>query len=123
MVTLIELCRRFRPRVLGSSGPWVLGSSVTASTLAADTLEPHLLVVVVARIAPHHEGAGGAAGFAHEVAFVVKTGVTVRAQTELELLALVSALFFREVDEGNMRRLFVFVVVLGFKHWFVTRCD
>ena len=109
--------RRFRLRVFGSS--------VTAGTLTAGTLEPHLLVVVVARFTPHHEGAGGATGFAHEVAFVAKTGVAVRAQAKLELIALLGALFLREVHVGNVRGLFVLVVlgVLGFKHRFVTACD
>lgn len=81
MVTVIYQAGDF---VLGSSGLRVFGSSVTASTFAADTLEPHLLVVVVARIAPHHEGAGGAAGLAHEVASVAESGVAVRAQAEPE---------------------------------------
>lgn len=100
-----------------------LRSSVATCTLAVETLEPNLLVVVVAGVAPHDEGAGGATGFAHEVAFVAKTGVAVRAQAKLELLALVGALFFREVHEGHMRGLFVVIGILGFKDWFVARCD
>jgi hypothetical protein len=113
--------------VIYQSGDFVFGSSVTAGTLTAGTLEPHLLVVVVARFAPHHEGAGGATGFAHEVAFVAKTGIAVRAQAKLELIALLGALFLREVHVGNVnvRGLFFVVVlgILGFKHRFVTACD
>ena len=70
--------------VIYQAGDFVLGSSVTASTFAADTLEPHFLVVVVARVAPHHKGTGGEAGLAHEVASVAESGVAVRAQAELE---------------------------------------
>jgi hypothetical protein len=101
-------CRRFYLRVFGSS--------VAAS---AASLVSQLLVVVVARVACHHPRAAEAAGLAHELAFVVKTGVTMCAQAKLELSALLVALVFCEVHEGNVLGgvVFVFVgfIVLG-KH-------
>jgi hypothetical protein len=62
-----------------------------------------LLVVLVARVTRHHPGAAEAAGLTHEVAFVVKTGVTVCAQAKLELVALLVALFLGQVHEGDVR--------------------
>ena len=62
-----------------------------------------LLVVLVARVTRHHPGAAEAAGLAHEVAFVVKTGVTVCAQAKLELVALLVAFFLGQVHEGGVR--------------------
>jgi hypothetical protein len=61
-----------------------------------------LLVVVVARVTRHHPGAAEAAGLTHEVAFVVKTGVTVCAQAKLELVALLVALILGQVHEGDV---------------------
>lgn len=105
MVTLIYHADDF---IFGSSG-----SSVAASFTTS--LVSQLLVVVVARVTRHHPRAAEAAGLAHEVAFVVKTGVTVCAQAKLELGALLVALVFREVHEGNVLGfigLFVFIVVV-----------
>ena len=62
-----------------------------------------LPVVLVARVTRHHPGAAEAAGLAHEVAFVVKTGVTVCAQAKLELVALLVAFFLGQVHEGGVR--------------------
>ena len=95
-------CRRFYLRVFRSSG----NSSVAAS---AASLVSQLLVVVVARVACHHPR------LAHELAFVVKTGVTMCAQAKLELGALLVALVFCEVHAGNVLGfigLFVFIVVV-----------
>jgi len=95
-------CRRFYLRVFRSSG----NSSVAAS---AASLVSQLLVVVVARVACHHQR------LAHELAFVVKTGVTMCAQAKLELGALLVALVFCEVHAGNVLGfigLFVFIVVV-----------
>ena len=61
-----------------------------------------LLVVLVARVTRHHPGAAEAAGLTHEVAFVVKTGVTVYAQAKLELVALLVALILGQVHEGDV---------------------
>jgi hypothetical protein len=61
-----------------------------------------LLVVLVARVTRHHPGAAEAAGLTHEVAFVVKTGVTVYAQAKLELVALLVAFFLGQVHEGDV---------------------
>ena len=61
-----------------------------------------MLVVVVARVTRHHPGAAEAAGLTHEVAFVVKTGVTVYAQAKLELIALLVALILGQVHEGDV---------------------
>ena len=99
-----------------SSGLRVFGSSVAAS---AASLVSQLLVVVVARVARHDPRAAEAAGLAHELAFVVKTGVTVCAQAKLELGALLVALVFREVHEGNVLGvigLFVVVFIVLVKH-------
>jgi len=82
-------------RVFGGGGP----SSVAAS---AASRVSQLLVVVVARVACHHPRAVEAAGLAHELAFVVKTGVTMCAQAKLELGALLVALVFCEVHEGDV---------------------
>ena len=101
-------CRRFYLRVFGSS--------VAAS---AASLVSQLLVVVVARVTRHHPRAAEAAGLAHELAFVVKTGVTMCAQAKLELGALLVALLFREVHEGNVLGfigLFVVVFIVLVKH-------
>lgn len=98
-------CRRFH----------VFWSSVAASACMRLSL---FLVVVVARVA--HE-------CAHEFALVAETGVAVCAQSKLEFGALLVALFFREIHEGHMRGLLLcvvgVVVVLGFKHRFVSRCN
>jgi hypothetical protein len=83
----------------GSSG--LRGSSSVAASSAA-SLVSQLLVVVVARVARHHPRAAEAAGLAHEFAFVVKTGVTMCAQAKLELGALLVALVFCEVHEGDV---------------------
>jgi len=90
----------FSLRVFGSS---VFGSSVAVGTRASRvTNQLRLEVVVVARVARHDERTTWS-GNAHEVAFVVKTGVTVRAESELELVALLVALSLGEVHEGNVR--------------------
>ena len=78
----------------------ILGSSVAASFTAS--LVSQLLVVVVARVARHHPRAAEAAGLAHKLAFVVKTGVTMCAQAILEFGALLVTLVFRQVHEGNV---------------------
>ena len=59
-------------------------------------------VVLVARVTRHHPRAAEAAGLTHEFAFVVKTGVTVCAQAELELIALLVTFFFGQVHEGDV---------------------
>jgi len=61
-----------------------------------------LLEVLVARVTRHHPGAAKAAGLTHEVAFVVKTGVTVYAQAKLEFVALLVALILGQVHEGDV---------------------
>ncbi len=100
-------CRRFYLRVFGSS----VAASFTASLVS------QLLVVVVARVTRHHPRAAEAAGLAHKVAFVVKTGVTMCAQAKLELGALLVALVFREVHEGNvLGRLVVVAFIFIVKH-------
>jgi len=98
MVTLIYHADDF---VFGSSGLRGGGgpSSVAAS---AASLVSQLLVVVVARVACHRPRAVEAAGLAHELAFVVKAGVTMCAQAKLELGALLVALVFCEVHEGDV---------------------
>jgi len=101
-------CRRFYLRVFRSSG----NSSVAAS---AASLVSQLLVVVVARVACHHPREAEGAGLAHELAFVVKTCITMCAQAKLELGALLVTLVFCEVHVGNVRGfigLFVFIVVV-----------
>jgi len=91
--------RRFRLR----SSVFGLQSSVTAAIVVYDTEVGQLLVVLVARVTRHHPGAAEAAGLTHEVAFVVKTGVTVYAQAKLELVAFLVALILGEVHEGDVR--------------------
>jgi hypothetical protein len=56
----------------------------------------------VARVTRHHPRAAEAAGLTHEVAFVVKTGVTVCAQAKLELIALLVTFFLGQVHEGDV---------------------
>jgi hypothetical protein len=104
-------CRRFRLR---SSVFLFLGSSVAAS---ACTRLSQSRVVVVARIAD--EAPNGA----QEFVIVAETGVAVRAQSKLELGALLVALLFREVHDGRGLFLLFVVGVLGFKHRFVTGRD
>jgi len=77
-------------------------SSVTAAVVVNHTEVGKLLVVVVARVTRHHPRAAEAAGLTHEVAFVVKTGVTVCAQAELELVALLVTFFLGQVHEWNV---------------------
>ena len=93
--------QRFRSSVFG------LRSSVTAAIVVYDTEVGQLLVVVVARVTRDHP-AVKAAGLTHELAFVVKTGVTVCAHAKHELIALLVALFLGEVHEGGVN-----VLLLG----------
>ena len=80
-------CRRFRLR----------GSSVAASAGACRQLtQSH--VVVVALIADECAVGGGD----YEFATVHETGVTFRAEAELELCTLLVALSLGEVHEGHM---------------------
>jgi tetrahydromethanopterin S-methyltransferase subunit E len=58
-------------------------------------------VVSMARIARQNERVVGT-GFAHEFALVAETGVAMRAQSKLELGALLGTLVFGEVHEGNV---------------------
>jgi len=67
-----------------------------------DTEQGKLLVVVVARVTRHHPGAAKAAGLTHEVAFVVKTSVTVCTQAKLELVTLLVAFFLGQVHERDV---------------------
>lgn len=87
--------KRFRSSVFGSSVAVGASASWVINHL-------RLEVVVVARVARHEERATWS-GNAHEVAFVVKTGVAVRTQAELELVALLVALSLGEVHEGDVR--------------------
>ena len=70
-------------------------------------------VVLVARVTRHHPRAAEAAGLTHEVAFVVKTGVTVCAQAELELIALLVTFFLGQVHEGDVGLDGLDVLLLG----------
>ncbi len=88
--------------VIYSHGDFAFGSSVTAAIVVYDTEVGQLLVVVVARVTRHHP-AVKAAGLTHEVAFVVKTGVTVCAHAKLELIAFLVALILGEVHKGDVR--------------------
>ena len=97
MVTLIYHADDF---IFGSSCLRISCSSSVAASAAS--LVSQLLVVVVARVACHHPRAAEAAGLAHELAFVVKTGVTMCAQAKPELGALLVALVFCEVHEGDV---------------------
>lgn len=119
MVTLIYHADDFFVWVFGSSG--LRGGGPSSVAASAASLVSQLLVVVVARVACHHPRAAEAAGLAHELAFVVKTGVTMCTQAKLELGALLVALVFCEVHEGDVDVDVLFVVrVLGFKHLFIV---
>ncbi len=85
-----------------SSSVFGLRSSVATASSAGMVVQLQVVVVVVAGIALHDERAIGF-GNANEVAFVAKTGVAVRAESELELVALFVAFVLGEVHEGNVR--------------------
>lgn len=81
----------------------VLVFSVASLSIVFNPTAAELLEVVVARVTRHHPRASEATGFADEVAFVVKPGITVGTEPKLEQVTLFVALFLGEVHKGDVR--------------------
>jgi hypothetical protein len=86
------------------TAPQAISSSEAASTTVAVNKSIRVVdtrVIFVAPIACQHEHVVGT-WFAHEFALVAETGVAIRAQSKLELGALLGALVFGAVHEWNV---------------------